>query len=73
MMIIGRLENDLKWNYGIGFGRRPDLETRPPLVSLWCFRLTRQAQDDEVGEIKKNSVGFYIRITLLGIKIDRRV
>ncbi len=72
-MILGRLENDLRWNYGVGVGRRPDLEERYPLLSIWCFKLTRIAQDDEVGEMKKNSKGFYIRITLLGIKIDRRV
>jgi len=72
-MILGRLENDLHWNYGIGVGRRPDLAERYPLLSIWCFKLKRKAQDDEVGEMKKNSVGFYIRITLLGIKIDRRI
>lgn len=73
MMILGRLENDLKWNYGVGLGRRPDLEEQYPLLSIWFFRLTRVAQDDEIGEMQKNSKGFYLRITLLGIKFDRRV
>ena len=73
MKILGRLRNDLNWNYGIGIGRRPDLLEAYPLIAVWCFKLTKRAEEGEVGVMKKNSKGFYIRITLLGIKIDRRV
>lgn len=73
-MILGRLENDRKWNYGIGFGRRPDMAEQYPIITFWCFKSNRPAQDeDEVGLMQQHSKGFYIRITLLGIKIDRRI
>lgn len=72
-MILGRLENDTKWNYGIGFGNRQDLDESYPIITVWCFKTTRPANDGDVDLMRQHSKGFYIRITLLGIKIDRRI